>query len=71
MHAEERLFIEAIRDLNFQASRLQAEENSSIQPIKSDGVDDSNSDGNSVGEVEKHSSINATIPDFSNTGIHF
>jgi len=31
LHAEEKLFIEAIRDLNFQASRLQAEENATIE----------------------------------------
>lgn len=31
LHDEERLFIEAIRDLNYQASRLRAEENSSLK----------------------------------------
>lgn len=70
MHAEERLFIEAIRDLNFQASRLQAEENSSIQPAKSDRVDDSNSDGNSASDIDKpNGSLLAAVPDFNNTGI--
>ena len=35
--SEERLFIEAIRGLNYQASRLRAEENSSLFPPNEDG----------------------------------
>jgi len=33
LQEEERIFIEAIRGLNYQASRLQAEENSSLYPV--------------------------------------
>ena len=66
IHAEERLFIEAIRDLNYQASRLQAEENADCGEIGSgaSGPNDSKglSNPNSQGTDEYLNVTSALFP---------